>query len=104
MGTLTKNETFQTPPSSPMPPRHARGRLEKEPSFERSSLSPSSQRSDQGLGDTPGSDGVFGGGGVGSSPRFSSPVRIGRWVVVVMVMMVMMMMMMTMKMFDSLNL
>ena len=73
MGTLTKNETFQTPPSSPMPPRHTRGRLEKEPSFERSSLSPSSQRSELGDG---GGDGVF--GGVGSSPRFSSPVRMGR--------------------------
>ncbi|KAK7473506.1 hypothetical protein BaRGS_00035259, partial [Batillaria attramentaria] len=62
-GTLTKNETYQTPPSSPMPPRSARGRLEKEPSFERSSLSPPSQ--------SPGRRGSLTGvhlGGLGSSP------------------------------------
>ncbi|XP_076446720.1 E3 ubiquitin-protein ligase MYCBP2-like isoform X7 [Babylonia areolata] len=75
MSTLTRNETFQTPPSSPMP-RRARGRLEKEPSFERSSLSPSSQKAEVGMGD--GDGGMFGGGAGGmGSPRFSSPVRMG---------------------------
>lgn len=56
-----------------------RGKLEKEPSMERSSLSPTAFKSD--LCSDIGSEGAMAGGAGGSigSPRFGSPVRTGRY-------------------------
>ncbi|XP_041356631.1 E3 ubiquitin-protein ligase MYCBP2-like isoform X3 [Gigantopelta aegis] len=80
-GPLSHEETFKTPPSSPIP---LRTRLHKEPSFETSSLSPpktppSARRelSQVKLSSSPGVASASPGGSGSGSPRYASPVRSG---------------------------